>query len=162
MRCATGWQTDGVFKGFRDFVVRGNVIDLAVGVVIGAAFNALVMQFTASFLQPVIRRMGGGSGEVAGKVRLGGGQFIDWGAFVNAVISLLLTAAVLYFLVVVPMNRLAQRHKNQPAKEVPLKDDIRLLTEIRDALRRLESVPGQRRPADDAVEGASDAAGTAD
>jgi large conductance mechanosensitive channel len=129
-----------VLKGFKDFISRGNVIDLAVGVVIGAAFNSVVTVFTTSFLKPLIQVLSGG-GEVAGVWTLRGVKF-DWAAFVNACIGFLLTALALYFLIVLPMNKLAERRKRglEPEPEAPA-EDIRLLTEIRDAL-----VAQQHRP----------------
>jgi large conductance mechanosensitive channel len=139
-----------VLKGFRDFISRGNVIELAVGVVMGVAFNNLVTSFTNSFLQPVIRRIGGR--EVGGKgIGIGGGQYLDWSGFVNAIIAFLLTATTVYFLLVLPMNKLAERRKRgiEPEPEAP-SDEVRLLTEIRDAL-----VSGGGKPA----AGGGDAAG---
>jgi large conductance mechanosensitive channel len=126
-----------MLKGFRDFIMRGNVVDLAVGIVIGAAFTGLVTTFTGSLLQPIIKRIGGGSGEVAGKVSIGGGQALDWGAFITAIINFLLVAAVLYFLVVLPMNKLAERRRRGevPPPKAP-SEEVKLLTEIRDALVR--------------------------
>jgi large conductance mechanosensitive channel len=129
-----------VLKGFKEFISRGNVIELAVGVVIGAAFNGVVTAFTASFLKPLIQVISGG-GEVAGTFKLRGVEF-DWAAFVNACIGFLLTALALYFLIVLPMNKLAERRKRglEPEPEAPA-EDIRLLTEIRDAI-----VAQQHRP----------------
>jgi large conductance mechanosensitive channel len=126
-----------MLKGFRDFIMRGNVVDLAVGIVIGAAFTGLVTQFTASFLKPLIAVFGGGTSEVTGAIFRINGQPFDWGAFVNAAITFLLTAAVLYFLVVYPMNQLAKRRNrgDTPPPEAP-SEEVRLLTEIRDALVR--------------------------
>src|SRR5439155_24043332 len=96
-----------MLRGFKDFIMRGNVIDLAVGIVIGAAFTAVVTGFTNSLINPIIHRVGGG-GEFGGKVKIGGGQVLDWGAFINAVITFLITAAVLYFFFVLPMNKLEE------------------------------------------------------
>lgn len=133
-----------MLKGFRDFIMRGNVIDLAIGVVIGVAFNSLVSQFTASFLKPLIAALGGGSGVKAGKAHLLGQDF-DWAAFVNALVTFLLTAAVLYFLVVLPMNKLQERRARGQVPEPPApSDEVRLLTEIRDALTTGRGVPRQR------------------
>jgi large conductance mechanosensitive channel len=122
-----------VLKGFKDFILRGNVVELAVGVVIGVAFNNLVTQFTKSFLEPLIRVFSGG-GQIAGAFTIRGVPF-DWAAFVNAVLSFLLTAAVVYFLIVLPMNTLATRRRRdvEPEPEAP-SEEVRLLTEIRDAL----------------------------
>jgi large conductance mechanosensitive channel len=126
-----------MLKGFRDFIMRGNVVDLAVGIVIGAAFTGLVTTFSNSFLQPIIRRISGGSGQVAGTVGIGGEQKLDWGAFVTGVINFLIIAAALYFLVVLPMNKLAERRRRGevPPPKAP-SEEIKLLTEIRDALVR--------------------------
>jgi large conductance mechanosensitive channel len=126
-----------VLKGFKDFVLRGNVIDLSVAVVIGAAFGALVTQFGKSFLEPLIKLASGGGIE-GGKLRIGNGPApteFDWGAFVNAGITFLITAVTLYFLVVAPMNALAKRRKQgeEPEPQRPA-EDILLLQQIRDAL----------------------------
>ncbi|MFC7247339.1 large conductance mechanosensitive channel protein MscL [Catellatospora aurea] len=124
-----------MLNGFKNFIMRGNVVDLAVGVVIGAAFTTLVNQFTKSFLEPVIKLVGAGEGTVGGRTKIGTENFIDWGAFINATITFVLTAAVLYFLVVLPMNKLAERrNKGKEPEPAPVTEDIRLLTEIRDAL----------------------------
>ncbi|OLB78419.1 MAG: mechanosensitive ion channel protein MscL [Actinobacteria bacterium 13_2_20CM_2_71_6] len=131
-----------MLKGFKDFIMRGNVIDLAVGIVIGAAFTTLVQSFTNGFMLPIIKRLGGG-GDIGGKIKIGGGQALDWGGFVNAVITFLITAAVLYFFFVMPMNKLAERRRRgeEPPPETP-SDEVQLLTEIRDALVR--GTPAQR------------------
>jgi large conductance mechanosensitive channel len=133
-----------MLKGFRDFIMRGNVVDLAVGIVIGAAFTGLVTSFTGNLLQPIIKRITGGTGEVAGKVGIGHGQALDVGAFITAIINFLLVAAVLYFLVVLPMNKLAERRRRGevPPPEAP-SEEVKLLTEIRDALVR-GGAPAQR------------------
>ena len=93
-----------MLKGFKDFLMRGNVVDLAVAVVIGTAFAALITQFTKSFIEPLIKLVGGG-GVSGGAFKVNDVSF-DWAAFVNAVILFLIVAAVVYFFVVVPMNRL--------------------------------------------------------
>lgn len=121
-------------KGFKDFLMRGNVVDLAVAVVIGTAFAALVAQFTKSFIEPLIKLIGGG-GVKGGAFYVNDVPF-DWAAFVNAVISFLIVAAVVYFFVVVPMNHLLKRLKRdeEPEPEAPSLE-VELLTEIRDLLR---------------------------
>jgi large conductance mechanosensitive channel len=123
----------GMLRGFRDFVMRGNVIDLAVAFVIGVAFSDVVKQFTSSFLQPLINLIGGGK-QFAGKWHVGA-QTFDWSAFLNSVIAFLLTAAAVYFLVVLPINKLYDRIRRgeEPPPETP-SEEVRLLTEIRDAL----------------------------
>jgi large conductance mechanosensitive channel len=123
-----------VLKGFRDFISRGNVIELAVAVVIGAAFTGVVTAFTEGFLQPLISLSGGIGVNDASGVHIGD-QVLNWPRFVNAVIGFILTAATVYFLVVLPMNKLAERRKRglEPEPAAP-SDEIRLLTEIRDLL----------------------------
>ncbi len=139
-----------VLKGFRDFIMRGNVIDLAVGVVIGAAFTALVTSITTSFLTPLIRLAGGGE-QLSGTWTVNEVVF-DWAAAVNALISFVITAAVLYFLVVMPMNKLAERRKRgeEPPPAAP-SEEIQLLTEIRDALLAQGRVPQPRTDDDTPV-----------
>jgi large conductance mechanosensitive channel len=139
-----------LLQGFKDFILRGNVIDLAVGIVIGAAFTALVGTFTKSFIEPPIQLFGGG-GDVGGSFHIGNSAF-NWGAFLTALITFIITAAVLYFLVVTPMNRLAERRKRgvEPEPMAP-SDEVRLLTEIRDLLVANATIPQQRpAPADPA------------
>lgn len=124
-----------MFRGFREFIARGNIVDLAVAIVIGGAFTTLVGQLTKSFLQPLIRIIfGGGLRGGTFSVR---GQDFDYGAFVNAVITFLITAAAIYYLVVVPMNRMITRRnaKLGIAPKADESDEVRLLTEIRDSLR---------------------------
>ncbi|MEV6966418.1 large conductance mechanosensitive channel protein MscL [Hamadaea sp. NPDC051192] len=119
-----------VFKGFREFIARGNVVDLAVGIVIGAAFGAMITQFTKSFLEPLISVITGGHG-TGGTFKIRGVTF-DYGAFIGAVITFVLTAAAVYYFVVVPMNAWAKRRGKLAEEE--MSDEVRLLTQIRDKL----------------------------
>ncbi|WP_436537128.1 large conductance mechanosensitive channel protein MscL [Actinoplanes sp. HUAS TT8] len=135
-----------MFQGFKDFIMRGNVVDLAVGVVIGAAFTTVVTSLTNGFLKPLIQLLGGGTGLEAGKFYVRKVEF-DYATFINSVITFLLTAAVLYFLVVFPLNKLAERRRRgeEPPPAAP-SEEIQLLTEIRDALvaaRGAQPQPGQ-------------------
>jgi large conductance mechanosensitive channel protein len=127
--------------------MRGNVVDLAVGIVIGAAFTGLVTAFTDAFLHPIVNRTGGG-GEIAGQISIGGDQYINWGAFLTAVINFLIVAATLYFLVALPMNKLAERRRRgeEPPPAAP-SEEVMLLTEIRDALVR-NGAPASPAPSD--------------
>ena len=131
-----------MLKGFKDFILRGNVVDLAVGIVIGAAFTAVVTSFTKAFLEPLIKLMGGGSGVSAGSWTVRDVEF-PWASFINSVITFLLTAAVIYFLVVFPLNKLAERRARgeEPPPSAP-SEDIVLLTQIRDALVAGRAGPG--------------------
>jgi large conductance mechanosensitive channel len=131
-----------MLKGFRDFIMRGNVVDLAVGIVIGAAFTSVVTAFTNAFLKPLIQLIGGDTGMNAGSWMVGDVKF-DYATFINALITFLLTAAVLYFLVVLPLNKLAERRARgeEPPPAAP-SEEVKLLTEIRDALITGRSGPG--------------------
>lgn len=119
-----------MLKGFRDFLMRGNVVDLAVAVVIGTAFAAVVNAFV-TVIMDLIGKAGGTPNFSAYKP---GGVAI--GAFITALISFLIVAAAVYFMVVVPMNRLAERRRKgvEPEPEAP-SQEVLLLTEIRDSLR---------------------------
>ncbi|MGY2085203.1 large conductance mechanosensitive channel protein MscL [Blastococcus sp. SYSU DS0539] len=129
-----------MLKGFKDFLLRGNVIELAVAVVIGAAFTAVVTSFTTSFLEPLIGLVGGG-GVDGGTVTVDGQRF-TWGSFVNALITFVLTAAVVYFAIVTPMKKLTERRARgeEPGPVAPTQ--VELLVEIRDLLRAQQG----RRP----------------
>jgi len=96
-------------NGFIKFVARGNVVGLAVGVVIGAAFSALVTTFTSAFLTPLIGLATNSKGNFSQKDFTVIGVKFPYGGFLNAAISFLLTALTLYFLVVLPMNKLTAR-----------------------------------------------------
>jgi large conductance mechanosensitive channel len=122
-----------LIKGFKDFLLRGNVIDLAVAVVIGAAFSNLVNAFKDSFLTPLINLVGGG-GQFGGQFSVDGQPF-TWGAFLSQVVSFLLTAAVIYFVVVYPMRKLLERRRRGEETAAVPPTQLELLAEIRDLLR---------------------------
>lgn len=121
-----------MLKGFRDFLAKGNIVDLAVAVVIGTAFTALVTKFTDSIITPMINRIGAGKDSSYGilKIAIGGGQTIDLNVLLSAFINFVLIAAVVYFLIVVPYNRI----RTKEAAESATDKQLRLLTEIRDSL----------------------------
>ena len=134
----------GVIKGFKDFLLRGNAVDLAVAVVIGTAFTALVTAFTTSFLEPLIGLIGGGG--VEGGTKVIDGQEFTWGAFINALITFVLTATVLYFVVVLPMKVLTERRRRGEEPGPALPTQVDLLIEIRDLLRAQQGqAPGLDR-----------------
>jgi len=108
-----------MFNGFRSFLLRGNVVDLAVGIVIGAAFTAVVTGFVTAFLTPLIGVAMGAVGDFTQKSFTVGGTAFPYGAFLNALISFVLVAAVIYFAVVVPVGKLQDRFN--PVKDVPVK-----------------------------------------
>ena len=105
-------------SGFKKFLLRGNVVDLAVGVVIGAAFGVVVTAFVAAFITPLVGIVIGSAGDVSKKsftVISGGTRHpFPYGQFVQAALSFVIIAAVVYVAVVVPINRLMERHKTEP------------------------------------------------
>ena len=96
-------------KGFRTFLLRGNVVDLAVGIVIGAAFTALVNGFVKAFLTPIVGLISGATGNFSAKAFHASGVTFPYGIFIDATISFVIVAAVIYFLVMLPMNRMQER-----------------------------------------------------
>jgi len=146
-----------MLRGFKNFLLRGNVVDLAVAVVIGSAFTRVVNSFVDSFLTPLIALVGGG-GQLGGVWEVST-QHFSWGAFLSAVIGFLLTATVVYFLVVLPVHRLLERvvKGKEPALVGPT--EVELLVEIRDLLRSqqalMPSAPLAGRHSPDAPESAT-------
>ena len=131
--------------GFKKFILRGNVVDLAVGVVIGAAFATVVTALTASFITPLIAA-------IFGKPDFGGLSFtindstFTYGLFINALISFLLIATAVYFLVVLPVNMLNDRYGSQPDPEAPKRDCPECLTPIPEAARRCSACTSEVAP----------------
>ena len=126
-----------MLTGFKDFLLRGNIVDLAVAVVIGTAFTALVTSFTDNFINPLIAALGGADNIGLGFALRSGNEntFINIGAFVTAVITFVITAAVVYFFVVVPMKKVQDRINGPAAAEEEVAEDIALLRQIRDSLQ---------------------------
>jgi len=128
-----------MLKGFRDFIMRGNVIDLAIAVVVGAAFNAVVQELVKDIVTPLIAAIGGKSDFSALSFTINHSKF-QYGAFLNALISFLVVAAALYFVVVLPLNKIAERRAAKLAKGEPDPDpkseEIILLQQIRDLLAK--------------------------
>lgn len=122
---------------FKAFALKGNVMDLAIGVIIGASFQDIVTSLTESFINPLINCIGGA--EVAGKIKLGDtGQSLNYGAFLTAVINFLIMAFVL-FLLMKGINTLMhigrkKEEEKEPAPPEPSREEI-ILTEIRDLLK---------------------------
>ncbi len=99
-----------VIKGFRDFIVRGNVIDLAVAVVVGGAFTAIVNALVKDIITPFIAAIGGEPDFSQIKYTINNSQFMI-GDFLNALVSFLIMASVIYFFIVLPMNRITKKIK---------------------------------------------------
>jgi large conductance mechanosensitive channel len=123
-----------MIKEFREFILRGNLIDLAVAVVIGAAFGAVVSALVADIITPLIAAIGGQPDFNALKFSVNDSVF-RYGHFLNAVVSFLIVAAVIFFLVIKPMNTLLALRKQDiaPEPEAP-SEDVALLMQIRDLL----------------------------
>ena len=124
-----------MLKEFREFLLRGNVIDLAVAVIIGAAFGAVITSFVNDILMQFIAMIGGQPDFSALSFTINDAEF-RYGAFLNAVIAFVIVAAVIFFLVVKPLNTLMARRKAglEPEPEA-VPEDVVLLGEIRDLLR---------------------------
>jgi large conductance mechanosensitive channel len=130
-------------NGFKDFILRGNVIDLAVAVVIGAAFTGIVSSMVEGLINPIIAAIGGspnldGAWVLPLRTLEDGTEVgLQFGTIVGAIINVLNIAAVVYFFIITPVNRLlALRKKGEVAEPKSPSEDILLLTEIRDLLAR--------------------------
>ncbi len=123
-------------KGFKQFLLRGNVVDLAVAVVIGAAFGAVVTAFVKDLLTPLITAIVGKPDFSAFYFDVNGSRFL-YGDFINAALAFLLVSAAVYFFVVLPINTLIQRYRKAPAPADPTtKKCPECLSEIPIAARR--------------------------
>ncbi|GAB3531443.1 large conductance mechanosensitive channel protein MscL [Arthrobacter tecti] len=128
-----------MLSGFKNFIMKGNVIDLAVAVVMGTAFGAVVTSLVNNVLMPLISALAGSpTFDDFARITLNGNE-IQFGVFLTAVVNFLLVAASVYFVIVLPMNRFIERRdrKLELKQEVEEVDpQIALLTEIRDSLRQ--------------------------
>src|SRR5919199_583195 len=120
-----------LLKGFRDFVLRGNVIDLAVAVIMGAAFGAVVSSVVKNLITPLIALLGGAPD--FSSIRTGP---LLWGNVLNDVLTFLITAVVVYFLIVAPMNRAMARLKPSEPKPQTTRKCPECLSDIPVAARR--------------------------
>lgn len=129
-----------MLKGFKDFIMRGNVIDLAVAVVIGAAFTVVVNALVNGLINPLIAAIFGQPDLThIGEFTINGADF-SLGLVLDAVVNFLLVAAAVYFVLVMPMNKLKERAA-RGEEEVPeeIAEEITLLREIRDSLRERQA-----------------------
>ena len=121
-----------MLEGFKNFIMRGNVLDLAIGVIIGGAFGAIINSLVADIITPLIGMIFGSPDFSA--IKLGA---LNIGKFLNAIVSFLMVAFALYFFIVTPMNRIQAMSKKEAAAAPPAPaEDVVLLREIRDALSK--------------------------
>jgi len=152
-----------VLQGFKDFISRGNAVELAVGVVIGAAFGGVITAIQDGFIAPLIAMIFG-QPDISEIWKIGaeGAAQINMGLILNALLQFLITAAAIYFFIVLPLNKLAERRKRgvEAEPERP-SEDILLLQEIRDLLAA-QSSPALRQDTGSAsAPGTAEAPGTA-
>lgn len=134
-----------MIKGFKDFLMRGNVVDLAVGIAIGVAFTTLVGAFGTAIVNPLVAIVGGGDDLGFGfQITDSAATRVDLGLLINAIIVFVVTMAVIYFAIVVPVSKLQALRKPGPGEDEPeaVPEDTALLREIRDALAR-PAAPGE-------------------
>jgi large conductance mechanosensitive channel len=130
-----------MLKGFRDFIMRGNIVDLAVAVVIGAAFGALVNSLVVDLFTPLIAAIMGKPDFSSLTFTINHSTFA-YGKFINALLSFLMIAAALYFIIVQPMAALQRRRQRDKEEEPPAKsEEVQLLAQIRDLLQRSSDLP---------------------
>jgi large conductance mechanosensitive channel len=133
-----------MLKGFKDFILRGNVVDLAVAVVIGAAFATIVTAFTDSIIKPLINAITPASSPGLGVTLIAGkdSTYVDFAAVITAAINFVIVAAVIYFAVVLPVNVIQERRRRGEETGPVEPTEVELLAEIRDLLS------AQQRPSD--------------
>ena len=129
-------EKKGILDEFKAFILKGNVMDMAIGVIIGSAFASIVTALTDDFINPLINGIGGV--EVAGKIKIYGGQYLNWGHFLTSVINFIIMAFVLFMLLRTFNKIMAVGKKKEEEKPAaPVKpDDVKLLEEIRDLLKK--------------------------
>ena len=149
----------GLISEFKEFALKGNVVDMAIGVIIGAAFKDIVTSFTDSFINPLIASVGGA--EIAGAIRLPWVDYtgldpeqiaalsLNYGAFITAIINFLIMALILFFMLKAintlkgGVGKLAKKKKGateeEPAPAPEPSDEVKLLTEIKDLLKAQNS-----------------------
>ena len=135
-------KSKGFFGEFKTFILRGNVMDMAIGVIIGGAFASIVTALTNDFINPLINSIGGVS--FGGSIHLpwtpegDAGQYLLWGDFVTAVINFLIMAFVLFIMLkaVNKIMTIGKKKQEEEVKEAGPSEEVKLLTEIRDELKK--------------------------
>ena len=138
-----------MLKGFKDFLLRGNVLDLAVAVVVGAAFTAIVTAFTGNIIEPLFAALGGSQEYGWGFHVVSGNEatFVNIGAVVTAILNFVIIAAVVYFVLIVPANAVKARFVTE--KEDTKASEADLLIQIRDILAEGRIGEGHSEPGPD-------------
>ncbi|EOM77627.1 large conductance mechanosensitive channel protein MscL [Rhodococcus rhodnii] len=136
-----------MLKGFKDFLLRGNVIDLAVAVVVGTAFTAIVTAFTTNIINPLIAVVGSSDMGFGFALSDNPETFVNLGAVVTAAINFVIIAAVVYFILILPANAAKKRFASEPADKQASTEE--LLIQIRDLLAKGERQVPQVEGADD-------------
>lgn len=131
-----------MLKEFRDFVARGNVMELAIAVVIGVAFNNVVNAIVDGLITPLIGMLG--SRDYSELDFTINDSTFEWGIVVSEVITFVSIAAAVFFIFVKPMNMLAERRRRGEVSEAEVSDEVALLAEIRDLLRAQQGPPPQQ------------------
>ncbi len=127
-------KAKGFMTEFKEFILRGNVMDMAIGVIIGGAFSSIVTALTDDFINPLINGIGGA--KVGGTIKIYGGQVIKYGDFITAVINFIIMAFVLFMLLRF-VNKVMTVGKKKEEAAAPVKtDEAILLEEIRDLLKK--------------------------
>ena len=140
-----------MLKGFKDFLMRGNVVDLAVAVVIGTAFTAIVTAFTTSLIKPLIASLGSTETKGLGFYIRSGKEdtYLDFSNVINAAINFAIVAAVVYFVLVLPIQKIQERRKRGEEAGPAEPTNVELLIEIRDLLAAQQhNTPPQTTPQD--------------
>ena len=132
-----------MLQGFKTFILRGNVIDLAVAFVVGAAFSTLVGAFTKALINPIVGIFLGG-GLDAGTITIRG-QVIDFSLLINSIITFIITLTVVYFVFVLPMNTFRKRSAKPGEEEDTTPEDVKLLQEIRELLKEQSEILKDQR-----------------
>ena len=131
-----GGKGKGFIEEFKAFILRGNVMDMAIGVIIGGAFSNIVTALTNDFINPLINGIGGA--EVGGQIKIYGGQVIKYGDFITSVINFVIMAFVLFILLksVNKIMELGKKKEVEKTPEIVKSDETILLEEIRDLLKK--------------------------
>ncbi|MFD3412799.1 large conductance mechanosensitive channel protein MscL [Streptomyces cyaneofuscatus] len=122
-----------MLNGFKDFILRGNVISMAIGLAVGAAFTAVVTGFSNAFITPLIGLATRGTGDFSKAFYTVDGVKFPYGLFISAAIAFIITAAVLYFCVVVPMTKVQNRFTKE--------EEVDIKAALRDCPRCFSAIP---------------------